>query len=147
MQNQHSWLLESGDFRSHLLQSRTPLPEEELEHRHENPMTAFSVPSQSFLTIYPWWCLPPLSATQPSCTNSNSSSCRCLSQALTYFPSPARRLSRSSRLTSLAALPQCYHSVSSGLTGIWAHPTDSRRQHYLNTYLLVTASSLSDSFF
>lgn len=34
-----------------------------------------------------------------------------------------------------------------GLLGYGAHPTDSRRQIYLNTYLPVKASSLSDSYF
>jgi len=107
----------------------------------------FLVPSQSVLTACPWQCLSPLLTRQPSRANSNSSSCRCLSQDLTYFPSPAGRHSCSSQLTPPALLSWCYHPASCGLTGIWAHPTNSRRQHYLNTYLPVTASSFSDSSF
>lgn len=65
---------------------------------------------------------------------------------LTHLPFPARRLPAAA-VRPLPPRAGVIDPRGVGSPGYGAHPTDSRRQIYLNTYLPVKASSLSGSYF
>lgn len=65
---------------------------------------------------------------------------------LTHLPFPARRLPAAA-VRPLPPQAGVINPRGVGSPGYGAHPTDSRRQIYLNTYLSVKASSLSGSYF
>lgn len=135
---------------------------EELGRRCERPTLMFLVPFRRVLTACPWrsstLCREdvshllgapagvPLPAKQLSVASLNSSCCCFLSLVLTHLPSPVCRLPAAADWP-FPPREGVINPRGVGSPGYGAHPTDSRRQIYLNTYLPVKASSLSGSYF